>query len=251
MISLTDSIDRREAISKYLDILNISFEFVDAIDGRNGLPSEYEEHINRESAIKKGHILADVQYACALSHMKTYRKIVNNKIQWALIMEDDAIPSYELVPYLVGKYYEDAQLTQLYYGLPIYVNRKSKNQIFGKYISYLHSKASSSFSYTVCYIISYNAAQFILENGFPVNSVADWPECVEKFVHNGEFRIVYPQLIYHTGEGRGVGSIIGPYSRKVRKDKKRILGIYIQPINYIIKSYTRAIRKIYAMKIRH
>ena len=100
VISLIDSVGRREAISRYLNILEIPFEFVDAIDGRHGLPSEYENQIDRDAAIKKAVFMSDVEFACALSHMKTYRKIIDENIQWALIMEDDAIPSYELVAYL-------------------------------------------------------------------------------------------------------------------------------------------------------
>ena len=246
VISLTDSDDRRETISRYLDFLKIPFEFVDAIDGRHGLPSEYEDQIDREAAIKKGRIMADVEFACSLSHMKTYQKIVDENIQWSLIMEDDAIPSYELIAYLEGRHFEDAQFTQLIYGMPTYVHRKGKRPVFGKYRSYLRSRAGKSPA-AVGYIISYSAANFILENGFPISNIADWPDCVGKLVQDKEFRIVYPPLIYHPAERSG--SILDRYGRKDNKEKRRFLGLYIPPMIHMKQSYARAPRKLFAKKL--
>ena len=247
VISLTDSVGRREAISRYLNILEIPFEFVDAIDGRHGLPSEYENQIDRDAAIKKAVFLSDAEFACALSHMKTYRKIIDESIQWALIMEDDAIPSYELVAYLEGSHFEGAELTQLIYGIPTYVRRRGKKQIFGKYRSYLRSIAGKAPA-AVGYVISNKAAHYILENGVPVNSQADWPECVGKIIQENNFRIVYPQLIYHSNERSG--SILLKHGNNIYKIKNRILGIYIPPMNYIMRSIKRAPRKLFDIKLR-
>ena len=247
VISLTDSVGRRAAISRYLSILEIPFEFVDAIDGRNGLPSEYENQIDRDAAIKKVGFMSDAEFACALSHMKTYRKIIDKGIKWALIMEDDAIPSYELVAYLEGSHFEGAELTQLIYGIPTYVHRKGNKHIFGKYRSYLRSIAGKTPT-AVGYVISNKAAQYILENGIPVNCAADWPECVGNFVHEKEFRIVYPQLIYHSSEKSD--SILSKYRRKITRTKRRILGIYIPPMDHVMRSIARAPRKLFDIKLR-
>ena len=230
-----------------MNILEIPFEFVDAIDGRYGLPSEYENQIDRIAGLKKAVYLSDAEYACALSHMKTYGMIIDKNIQWALIMEDDAIPSYELVAYLEGNHFKGAELTQLIYGMPTYVRRKGKIHIFGKYSSYLRSIAGKAQA-AVGYVISNKAAKYILENGIPINRHADWPDCVSTLIYNNDFRIVYPQLIYHSNERSS--SILLKYSRNILKIKLRIFGIYIPPMNYVIRSISRVPRKIFDIKLR-
>ena len=130
--------------------------------------------------------------------------------------------------------------------MPTYVRRKGKKHIFGKYRSYLRSIAGKAPT-AVGYVISNKAAQYILENGIPVNSLADWPECVSKLIHEKEFRIVYPKLIYHSNERSY--SIISKYGRNINNNM-RILGIYIPPMNYVMRSITRAPRKIIDIKIR-
>ena len=103
IVSLPDCIDRRESIRKRLDDLQIPFEFVDAIDGRNGLDPIYEKDIDRPGTKREqGHGLTDAEYACALSHIKVYRQIVQNNIDWALVFEDDAIPTPDLKTYIGG-----------------------------------------------------------------------------------------------------------------------------------------------------
>ena len=246
VISLKDCADRRNSISKNLDILGISFEFVDAIDGRNGLPSEYEGQIDRGETALRGRVLDDVEYACSLSHIKVYRKILDDDIPWALILEDDAIPLFDLVPYLENKYYDDAQFTQLIFGMPIYVRRKSQKIIFGKYRSYLCSMAKTPRS-AVGYVVSNEAAKYFINNGIPVNHAADWPYCINQLIKNQEYRIVYPPLIHHDPLKK---SLLDHYGRsKIKKERRRFFGIYVPPIRGILDTLNRSPHKIFAKRI--
>ena len=244
VISLTDSVDRREAISRYLDILKIPFEFVDAIDGRHGLPPEYEDQIDREATINKGRIMADVEFACSLSHMKTYQKIVDENIQWALILEDDAVPLSDLVPFLEGKYYEQSQFTQLISGRPTYVKRTGQRKVFGKYKSYLRSICGKA-PLAVGYVISNEVAHHFIKYGIPVDCQADWPECIDTLINDQECRIINPTLIHHPAEG----SILDQYGRNLNKEKRRFFGVYVPKFRYILRSYARAPYKIAAIKL--
>ena len=85
VLSLPDCHDRRARVSAALDGLGLPFEFVDAVDGRRGLPPEYESQIDRPLAQKKGGILSDAEFACALSHINIYRRIVSENIDYALV----------------------------------------------------------------------------------------------------------------------------------------------------------------------
>ena len=246
VISLADSIDRRNSITKYLDIHGILFEFVDAVDGRKGLPTEYENQIDRGKSLCRGRKLSDTEFACALSHMKVYQKIVSNNIPWTLILEDDALPQFDLVPYLENRCFEDAELTQLIYGIPIFVRRKGQNIIFGKFRSYICSSAKVP-RLTVGYVISKYAAKYLLDHGTPITSTADWPNCISKLIKNMNFRIVHPPLIHHTDMQE---SIINQYGRsEERKSKRRLLGIYIPPKQGVIDTLIRSPHKLFSKRI--
>lgn len=50
---------------------------VNGIDGRDGLAQEYESQIDRLANRKAGCIMSDAEFACALSYISIYRRIVN------------------------------------------------------------------------------------------------------------------------------------------------------------------------------
>ena len=221
VISLADCDDRRATISSYFDVLNISFEFVDAIDGRSGVPLEYEYLIDRKESKSLGRRMSDIEFTCALSHLKTYQQIVKDNITYALILEDDAIPTFELLPYLKGGYYENSELTVLGYQPGLYISGSTSKPIFGNYKSFLPQAAKPTYSRVVGaygYVISKAAAEHILKHAFPVTNVSDWPYCVSDLYKKKEFRIVYPRLIYHTGDIRK--SIVKKYMSYKRTSHK-------------------------------
>ncbi len=140
VISLPDCRDRRTRISAALDGLGLPFEFFDAVDGRQGFPPERESEIDRTEAWRKGNFLTDAEFACALSHIDVYRRIVSENIDHALVLEDDVIPQPDLVRYLAGRHYEDASLTQLGQSSPkIYVRRSGAKHLFDGYRSHLRA----------------------------------------------------------------------------------------------------------------
>ena len=228
VISLVDSTDRRETISRYLNVLEIPFEFVDAIDGRCGVQTEHEVLIERKERRSLGRRMSDVEFACALSHLKTYQQIVKDDIPYALILEDDAIPTFELLLYLSGKYYEDTMITTLGYYKSVYIRKNTSKPLFGNYKSFLpRAPRPSYFLVTGAYgyVISKAAAEHILEYAFPITNVADWPYCVSELHENQEFRIVFPRLIHHTKND----SIIGQHMSYQKSNRK------LRPNYYLLK----------------
>ena len=115
VISLSDCINRRRRISRSLSDIGLQFEFFDAVDGRNGLDEESERQIDRDASRRlEGRILSNAEFACALSHINVYRKIIADTIPYALILEDDITARPSLIDFLEDKHYQDADLTQLY-----------------------------------------------------------------------------------------------------------------------------------------
>ena len=248
VLSLPDCHDRRARVSAALDGLGLQFEFIDALDGRRGLPPEYESQIDRPLARKLGRHLSDAEFACALSHINIYRRIVSRNIDYALVLEDDAAPQPDLVPYLAGKHYEGASLTQLVCNRPVaYVRRSGARSVFDNYKSYQRAP-KINLSGTTGYVISRRAAKHFVENALPVTCTADWPDCIETLVARRQCRFVFPPLVLHTGHG-GV-SLISQAGRERHKDKRRFLGGYIPPFRNMANSYRRAPLKLFCKRLR-
>ena len=255
VISLPDCHDRRATVSAALDGLGLPFQFADAVDGRQGLPPECESEIDRTEARRKGNILTDTEFACALSHINVYRRIVSEDLDYALVLEDDVIPQPDLVPYLAGRHYEDASLTQLGQSSPkIYVRRSGAKSLFDGYRSYLRAPMMKVAG-TTGYVISRGAARHFVENALPVTREADWPECIEALIARRECRVVSPPppppprraLVLHQDHGI---SIIDKSGRRGEKEKRRFLGLYVPPYRKTVDAWKRAPLKLLCKRLR-
>ena len=248
VLSLPDCHDRRARVSAALDGLGLPFEFVDAVDGRRGLPPEYESQIDRPLARKLGRNFSDVEFACALSHINIYRRIVSENIDYALVMEDDAVPQPDLVGYLAGKHYEGASLTQLvcHNRRVAYVRRSGAKSFLDSHRSYLRAP-KMKVSGASGYVISRRAAKHFVKNALPVTCAADWPDCIEALIARQECRLIAPSLVRH--EDHGV-SFISQGGRKRNKERRRFFGIYIPHFRNMMDSYKRTPLKLFCKRLR-
>ena len=93
IISLKQDIERRQAISKTLENLGLKFIFIDAIYGKE--LSEDVIKITRDKSrggiLNRGFSATPGEIGCTLSHLKAYQDILDKNIDWACILEDDAI----------------------------------------------------------------------------------------------------------------------------------------------------------------
>ena len=250
VISLPDCHDRRARISAALDGLGLPFGFSDAVDGREGLPPEYQSLIDRAATRKKGRILTDAEFACALSHINVYRRIVADEIPYALVLEDDAVPQPDLVPYLAGRHYESAALTQLVQQDPIiYVRRSGAMSVFDSYRSYLRPP-KIIITGTFGYVISFGAAKHFIDGALPVTSMADWPDCIETLIARRLCRIVSPPLVTHPKNGDSFIEHSRSQNKLRGKEKRRFLGVYISPFRAMANSYRRAPLKLFCKRLR-
>lgn len=92
VISLSSNQARRQYISGELDKHQLKYQIIDAVDGDSlddktidGVYSEKFAVSNFKRTLSKGEI------GCALSHLSVYKKILNDNIERAIILEDDAI----------------------------------------------------------------------------------------------------------------------------------------------------------------
>ena len=232
VISLPDSVNRRDAISQRLGDLMLDFEWIDAVDGRNGLPTAFEEMVDRKAAVSEyGLPLEDVELACALSHIRACQLVVDRRLPHALILEDDAVPQPDLALYIAGKHYTESGVTSLYCGTT-WVRRKGR-KLFGEYSSHSFvcgARAPGMVGYVVCQ----DAARTIVQAAVPVDREADRMRCADDLKRRGQWSVVLPRLVGHSADG---GSILDDFGRASRRSRKpRVLGVYIPPVPQAARS---------------
>jgi hypothetical protein len=92
VISLARAPDRREAISEHLRSLGLEFEIVEAVDGAQLSDSDCISLLAKNVTYIRGVI------GCYLSHIRLYERIIQDNIDIALILEDDARLNPDIIP---------------------------------------------------------------------------------------------------------------------------------------------------------
>lgn len=100
LINLNRRPDRLQYVQHQMERLNLDFTRISAVDGQF-LSMETQSLINIEQFIietKKKPVLGEL--GCALSHRKVWQKIIDENIEYALILEDDVKIKAELLTFL-------------------------------------------------------------------------------------------------------------------------------------------------------
>lgn len=91
VINLERSKDRLDRVTSLFEAENISFERIDAIDGKTEKKLVNQHRYSRIPMHKWFRPLTDGEIACALSHLKAYQEIIDQDLDYALILEDDFV----------------------------------------------------------------------------------------------------------------------------------------------------------------
>ena len=158
------------------------------IDGRSGLPAEYENLIDRQSAQETlGRPMSDPEFACALSHNKIYHKIIEREISCAIILEDDITISDQSVPFFDNISYRSCDMLLLGHSKGRFSRRKVANVGDG-----LHAHKILLASYgTTGYMVTSFAARWFTKVSHKISYVADWPFDITAI----DSRAVVPRLV--------------------------------------------------------
>ncbi len=101
VINLESSADRLVSMKEQCDRLGLSFERVAAVRGSELSAKEKGEVYDLDTNISKyDKLLNDGEIGCYMSHMRCWEKIVNDDLDFALVLEDDAILTDDMPKYL-------------------------------------------------------------------------------------------------------------------------------------------------------
>jgi len=84
VISLQTSLDRRSRVTDMLKAIGLEFEFFDAVDGRS---LDHKSYVAPDAPWE----LLPGEVGCYLSHLGVWRKVVNERVEVSLVLEDDAL----------------------------------------------------------------------------------------------------------------------------------------------------------------
>lgn len=172
VISLARSSERRAFMTGQLESLGLPFEIVPAVEGRGLSTAELAAVYNPELARQSlGRELAPGEIGCALSHLRLFQRMVDENLDLALILEDDAIllPGLPEVLSRHQKLPAGWELVLLYHseGKYSYWQRKalSSDQTIRRFVRPPYG--------TVGYLVTQAAARKILARAYPLHIPID------------------------------------------------------------------------------
>ncbi len=172
VINLPDDFARREAVANQLRKLGLSYELFPAIRGESLSSEERKQHYDERWFIRnEGRPALAGELGCALSHIAIYRRMREQSITHALILEDDAWlnPNLPQLLQVIAQRYAPEERNVF---LLTWVAELSMRNVDTLWSSYHLGKVKSA----VCthgYVISHAAAEALVEALDPVRHVAD------------------------------------------------------------------------------
>ena len=163
VINLKRATDRRNRITNLCKNLKLDFEIFTAIDGR-----ELDEDFIRSNVYDyKNCFLTRGEMGCALSHIGVYREIINRRLPYALIIEDDAVLDSRTVDFMSA--FEKKPKNGIFLLTGDVEYAKNKKRKIGEFNVFPVSKAVRATGY----IITLKTAQKMIDFLLPIRYEAD------------------------------------------------------------------------------
>jgi glycosyl transferase family 25 len=183
VISLTNSVARRTSIQQQFGKQALPFEFIDAVDGRSFTEEDLKQYTDFERVMAHRQWLSNGAIGCALSHLKVYRKILDEGLDYALVMEDDVLLKPEFSTWirkfrpLPGQ--SDISLLYFVSWAPCLLIRESMQEFYPGIRLYQPKDAGQPIT-AAAYIIKAEACRTMLQKLHPVAWAADsWGDFVK------------------------------------------------------------------------
>ena len=200
IISLKNS-RRMIFLKKRLKEIKLQYKIIDGINGKV-FHKKKKLHLiyNKNQTIKNiDRELSPPEIGAAASHIKAYKYIIKNKIQQAVIMEDDAYPSKLLNEWINNNIkIKNNEILSFYAYCSGVVQRKPFIKILKKNIG-LHYSKTHLFNSSCYQINNYTSKKIISITKGKVIGYPDWPFSFSK--HKIKFIVTIPFLTIINDQG--------------------------------------------------
>ena len=164
IVNLKQSVERKQKIEAQLVALGLSAEFVEAVDGR-----ELSEKERQSVTAQVNYAFLPGEIGCALSHQQIYKKIIDENINNALILEDDVVLTEDFQHVLQNITVPSERPSVILLSRTNKYFKKPLKAISGNYSLHKTLLATTAHSY----IINSEAARSLLKGLYPVWIVSD------------------------------------------------------------------------------
>lgn len=235
IINLERSKVRRKHIIGEAERCGLDYELVKAVDGSQLTDEELDRLCDMEQVRKHPNWLFPGAIGCALSHYDVYKKIIENDIDVALVLEDDVYLPDNLPDLLesIKKEIRPSEVISLYYMsfAPCQLSKKGKVSLANNYHLYYPVSVTQVIS-TAGYIITKKAARTLADIILPVRVTADsWGYLYEQKGFDS-FRCVYPVPLKSTAMKSDiyVASLRASVSRFVENNQIPVINKLVRSI---------------------
>jgi len=188
---------RRQHISSELEKSGMAYHMCDAVNGKELSEKVIQETCDAGALRKHPTWLTRGAIGCALSHLNIYRRMINEQIPYALILEDDMVLPPDFVGHLkeIVSKLQDDEVIMLYYQSwqPLELCQAGAEKYRETHGLYYPKDISKPIT-TGAYIITLDAAKRLASGIIPIRRCADsWGEFYRDNLLNS-MRCVYPRL---------------------------------------------------------
>lgn len=172
------------------------YETIEAVVGKNLTDEEIQDSVSlRGCYARLGYRISPGAIGCGLSHRKVYEIVVENKIDWALILEEDASLSNfneDVIMEVVGTQEASATIIQLFSrGSRLVLKSKVPSDSVDYNLFEFGPRLIGSG--TSAYLINYKAAQVALDSRKLVGA-PDWPSWAKSV----NFKLIFPWMTFES-----------------------------------------------------
>ncbi len=196
--------ERVRCLIKQLKSQNLFYETIEAVVGKDLTVEEIQESVSlRGCYARLGYRISPGAIGCGLSHRKVYETIVRNKIDWALILEEDVLLSNfnkDAIMEVVSKQGPSATIIQLFTrGSRLVLESKDPSD----YVNYSLFEFGPRLvgSGTPAYLINYMAARVAVDSRKLVGA-PDWPSWAKSV----KFKLIFPWMTFESGKDSTIES---------------------------------------------
>ena len=192
VLNLKRSPERRKLIQSQMEKFGLKFEFIDAVDG-NELTKEQLSRVDKfKSSLRLGRKITNNEVGCALSHSNTYKKIIDERITDAIILEDDCILTEQFADFIKKKIFKkiDKDFIFLFSSYVFYKSKSKFSKDITLYEPYINPAGA------VAYYINNKMAKQLYNHTKVIEYVADYPILLSNL---GNVSVIKPNIIT-TGE---------------------------------------------------